>query len=74
MQNNIYNEINQANRTIRWDKKQLQYLSQRQGNNEIVGQQVIRLFDIPLVATEEAAMSRECLACKNRGRECLFVR
>ena len=74
MQNNIYNEINQANRTIRWDKKQLQYLSQRQGNNEIVGQQVKRLFDIPLVATEEAAMSPECLACKNRGRECLFVR
>ena len=32
-----------------------------------------RLFDKPLIASEEAAMSYECMECDKRGMDCMLV-
>ena len=32
-----------------------------------------RLFDKPLIASEEAAMSYECIECDKRGMDCMLV-
>ena len=44
------------------------------GLNSINNQPIRRLFDKPLIASPEAAMSSECLACDKRGMDCMMVR
>ena len=36
-------------------------------------QPIQRLFDKPLIASEEAAMSYECIECDKRGMDCMLV-
>ena len=36
-------------------------------------QPIQRLFDKPLIASEEAAMSYECIECNKRGMDCMLV-
>ena len=37
-------------------------------------QPIRRLFDKPLIASPEAAMSSECIECDERGKDCMLVR
>ena len=42
--------------------------------NAINNQPIRRLFDKPLIASPQDAMSSECVACDKRGMDCMLVR
>ena len=42
--------------------------------NGINNQPVRRLFDKPLIASQQAALSSECVTCDKKGMDCMLVR
>lgn len=55
-------------------KYQIKHYGIENALNVINNQPIRRLFDKPLIASPQAAMSSECVACDKSGMDCMLVR